>query len=144
MNGDQSCTKEARDDRGEDHDATPEAANVTEPIKEVVDFSTVVIGVWVESNVEQCVHFIRVLIQIIWLNLNLLINVGQEIVLKLLFKEVVPSVFTSESVIFKPKTHLNDLTRVLKKRSSPRKEYVLLNRLIMIIIVDHFVGRVND
>ena len=71
VNGDQSCAKEARDDRREDHDATLEAANVTEPIKEVVDFSAVEIGVWLESKVEHCVHFFRVLNQIVWLDNNL-------------------------------------------------------------------------
>ena len=69
--GDQSCAKEARDDRGEDQDATLEATNVTEPIKEVVDFSAVEIGVWVESKVEHCVHLFRVMVQIVWLDNNL-------------------------------------------------------------------------
>ena len=71
VNGDQSCAKEARDDRGEDQDATLEATNVTEPIKEVVDLSAVEIGIWVESKVEDCVHLIRVLVQIVLLDKNL-------------------------------------------------------------------------
>ena len=65
-------------------------------------------------------------------------------ILKLLFKEVVPLVFTSERVIFKPNPLLNDLTRVRKKRGSPGEEYAHLDRFIMIIIVDHFVASVND
>ena len=45
--------------------------------------------------------------------------------------------------MFKPESFLNDLIRVLQNRGSPRKDYAYLNRLVMIIIVYHFVASVN-
>ena len=144
LDGCQSGAEDAREARGEDQDDALDAANVTEPVEEVVDFSILKICLWVHSYVYEGKQIFSINCQVIWVDFEIRLLVkGQKRAYNFLFKKVVPLVFTSESVLFKSEYFLNETAIFRDECINDWKENVDLLRLFMIIIIDHNLSTVD-
>ena len=121
-----------------------DTANVTEPIKKIVNLSARYLTVLMQPKCEGSNHFVSVVIMVVRTHCNLSVDVGQELVDRILLEEVVPEVFPGESVLLKGHGIHDDFTCGRGQIVKSGEDEVDLLRLVMVVVVDVYVAAMDD